>query len=237
MSDNSSGMHGANYDEEELKLIKEENDLLEEMGTFGEKFQSCNIVHDRIVNNLRKILSKYDSKYSITEDISRNNNMPSEHNTGHTGQHTQENHETTLIKNTQNMNNMSDNIQETNSENNENKEVVSNSVFDQMIQDYSNLLSEYKEKIKTFLENSNKEKFEELVKDKFKIVSKDKKNKPDLYDKKNENLHENLRKKPIGKLEEYYSDDEEEREVNQRIREECKELSKEYFIEVRFNNF
>ena len=206
------------------------------MGTFGEKYRSCNIVHDRIVNNLRKIMSKYDSKYIQTEELGRNKNTQSDNITGQSVQNTQENQQTNSNKNTNNMN-MSDDKQEkleTNSENNENKEVVSDSVFDQMILDYSNLLTEYLEKTKTFLEHSDKEQFEELVKDKFKIVSNNKKNKSDLLDKNNENLHANLRKKPVGKLEEYYSDDEEEREVNQRIKEENRFLRKEYAKDVRF---
>jgi len=211
------------------------------MSTFGEKYRSCDIVHDRIVNDLRKVLSKYDSKYSITEELSRNKmNNNSEQNSG---QPTQENQENISHRNIQNLNNMSDDKQENQnqSENNDskdNKEVISqtnlknNNVIDQMIQDYSNLLKDYQQKITIFLENNDKEKFEELVRDKFKIVTNNKKNKPDI-DNKNTKLKENLRKKPIGKLDEYYSDDDIEREVNKKINKDVSHMNRIYWEEVR----
>lgn len=184
-------------DDEEEKLINEEKRLIEEMNEIGNKFRTVDIVYDKVLNNIRKILltnpKETDKKENETNtnnnDESVNNQEQSDHNKS----------DTTITT------------------------------------EYDKLLDSSKAKIKKFLGTYSKEQFEDIVKDKFKVVNINSKDKGDStrFNSLNANLNPNVKKNLPGRLEEYDYEDNDMLEENAHILNDVMVMNKIYWNEEK----
>jgi len=166
------------HDLEELGLLKEEQDLIDEMNLIGEKYRTVNIVYDKVYSNMKKILERYELKKT------------------------------------------KDSREETSSENKE-----ENDLKDGIITEFERILNENLVKIRSFLkENSNKEQFEALVRDKFKVVS----GKVKVENKLTKEISSGLIKPK--QFVEYDYDDQQVKLEDKKIEEEQRDMIKAYFL-------
>jgi len=192
------------YDEEEIELIKKENELMEEMSIIAEKHRNVDIVYDRIQANLKKILKKYEKK---EKDDKLNTD------------------ETNKEEKSEN-----DEKEKENEKEKEEKVDSDGLKRHELIDKYDEVLKENIIRLNKILESNDKEKFEKMVKEKSSISPSAKKKKSDA---KITQLSNNLKQRPVGKLEEYNYHDEENNEEDKKIQEHVIAMTRIYWEEEK----
>jgi G3E family GTPase len=200
------------YDDEEDKLINEEKDLMNEMNEIGAKYRNVDIVYDRVIFNLKKILTKYENNISSKQVADKKDKDDKESKSFE--ENTSDNEEKEKEKQKH---------QEKDNENTKNKNAV--------LTKYEKILEVNYQRIFKFLEGNSKKTFENIVRDKFKIVEV----KSKTENKQVVKLEGSLTKQPIvsGKLVEYDYEDRDVKDEDRQINEHVQVLNRIYWNEVR----
>lgn len=155
------------------------------MNEIGSKFRSVDIVYDKVLSNIKKILIKYKKQESQDLEIQ---------------------------------------------ENKESQEIDNNTKAE-----YEKLLETNQADIKKFIDTHSKEQFEDIVKDKFKIVNTTNKGKDlNRFSLLNSGLSQNTQPQvPVGTLLEYNYEDEDDNKEDGLISADVNIMNKVYWNEEK----
>lgn len=176
---------------------------MNEMNEIGSKYRNVDIVYDRVIFNLKKILTKYQSSISAKDKIKEDKEAKSfEEGT-------------------------SDNEDK---EKEKEKEKEKDKNKSEVIMKYEKILEVNSERISKFLQGNSKETFENIVRDKFKIVEP----KSKTEHKQSVKLEGALTKQTNvpGKLVEYDYEDRDVKDEDRQINEHVQVLNRIYWNEV-----
>lgn len=192
------------YDEDEEKLLSQEKELMNEMNEIGAKYRNVDIVYDRVIYNLKKIVAKYQNTLLVKQEKPKEIKEKVKDDEGKS-------------------------IEEISLENEE-KEKEKEKNKSEVLVKYEKILGASSERISKFLEGNSKETFENIVRDKFKIVE----HKSKAENKQAVKLEGALSKQipPTGKLVEYDYEDRDVKDEDRQINEHVVVLNRIYWNEV-----
>ncbi len=170
------------------------------MNEIGAKYRNVDIVYDRVIFNLKKILTKHENSVS-TKSVKEKEDKESK------------------------------SVEESTSDNEDkDKDKDKDKNKNAILKKYEKILEINSERISKFLQGNSKETFENIVRDKFKIVEP----KSKFENKQSVKLEGALTKQTIvpGKLVEYDYEDRDVKDEDRQINEHVQVLNRIYWNEV-----